>query len=45
MRHLRQKHRAEFAGADQCDTNGLSRRVAGLQEMMEVHGGRNPIDV
>ena len=38
MRHLRQKHRAEFSGADQRDTNRLAGGRAGLEEAEEVHG-------
>jgi hypothetical protein len=38
MRHLRQEHRAEFAGADQRCANRLSGRRARLQKAVEVHG-------
>ncbi len=38
VRHLRQKHRAEFAGADQRDTDRLAGGRAGLEEAEEVHG-------
>ena len=38
MRHLRQKHRAEFSGADQRDTDGLAGGHAGLEKAVEVHG-------
>jgi hypothetical protein len=42
VRHLRQKHRAKLAGADQCDANRLAGRKAGAEEAMKVHE-RNPI--
>src|SRR5689334_2425247 len=38
MRHLRQEHRAELAGADQRHAHRLAGGVAGLQEGEEVHG-------
>ena len=38
VRHLRQEHRAEFSGADQCDANRLAGRKAGVEEAMKVHG-------
>src|SRR5215212_9282583 len=41
VRHLRQKHRAEFSGADQRDADRLAGRKAGVEEAMKVHG-RNP---
>ena len=44
VRHLRQKHRAEFAGADQGDADGFSGRKAGVEQMMQVHGGADPIE-
>jgi hypothetical protein len=37
MRHLRQEHRAEFSGANQCDANRLAGRKAGVEEVMKVH--------
>jgi hypothetical protein len=37
MRHLRQKHRTEFAGADQDNTNWFARGMTGIEEMMKVH--------
>ena len=37
VRHLRQKHRAEFSGADQRDANRLAGRKAGVEEAMKVH--------
>ncbi len=37
VRHLRQKHRAELAGADQRDADGLAGGGAGLEEVGEVH--------
>ena len=39
VRHLRQKHRAEFAGADQRDANRFAGSAAGVEEVMKVHGG------
>ncbi len=39
VRHLRQEHRAELAGADQRDANRLAGREAGVEEVMKVHGG------
>ena len=39
MRHLRQKHRAEFAGADQRDAHRFAGGGARLQQVMEVHLG------
>ncbi|MFK4405158.1 hypothetical protein ABH991_002192 [Bradyrhizobium ottawaense] len=36
--HLREKHRAELARADQRDTNGLAGGSASLEEAEEVHG-------
>src|SRR6266567_1738488 len=39
MRHLRQKHRAELAGADQRDVNRFSGLAAGVEQTMKVHGG------
>src|SRR6476469_191618 len=38
MRHLRQKHRAEFSGADQRDLNRFPGRAAGVEQAMKVHG-------
>ncbi|MGY3652871.1 hypothetical protein ACVWW2_008162 [Bradyrhizobium sp. LM4.3] len=38
VRYLRQKHRAEFSGADQRDTDGLAGGSAGLEKAEEVHG-------
>ena len=38
MRHLRQEHRAEFAGADQRDADGFAGGMAGGEEAVEVHG-------
>src|SRR3982075_2640214 len=43
MRHLRKKHRAELAGADQRDADGFSGRAADVEQMREVHGGGDPI--
>jgi hypothetical protein len=37
MRHLRQEHRAELAGADQGDADGLAGGVALGEQVMEVH--------
>ena len=39
MRHLREEHRAEFAGADQRDANRLSGGEAGIEQTMKVHEG------
>ena len=44
VRHLRQKHRAELAGADQGDADGFSGRKAGVEQMMQVHGSVDPIE-
>jgi hypothetical protein len=44
MRYLRQKHRAEFAGADQGDADGLSSGKTGVEQMMKIHGGLDPIE-
>ena len=41
MRHLREKHRTEFSGADQGDAHGFSRRAAGLQKVVKVHGEKS----
>ena len=41
MRHLRQEHRAELAGADQRDTDRLAGGAAGVEEMMEIHVKRS----
>ena len=41
VRHLRQKHRAELAGADQRDANRFAGRAAGVEEMGEVHGEKS----
>ena len=38
VRHLRQEHRAELAGADQRDADGFAGGVAGGEEAVEVHG-------
>ena len=38
VRHLRQEHRAEFAGADQRDAHGFAGSVACDEEGGEVHG-------
>jgi hypothetical protein len=38
VRHLRQKHRAEFTGANKRDTDRLAGGGAGLEETEEVHG-------
>src|SRR5882724_52440 len=38
MRHLRQEHRAELAGADQRDADRLAGGVAGGEEAIKVHG-------
>jgi len=43
MRHLRQKHRTEFSGADQRDVNRFSGRAAGVEQTMKVHGRGDPI--
>jgi len=37
MRHLREKHRAELAGADQGHADGFSRRVALFEKVMQIH--------
>jgi hypothetical protein len=34
MRHLRQEHGAEFAGADQCDPDRFAGCMAGVKQMM-----------
>ena len=34
VRHLRQEHRAEFAGADQRDADGFAGGAAGVEEVM-----------
>ncbi len=39
MRHLRQEHRTEFAGADQRDADRLAGGAARIEQMMKVHGG------
>src|SRR5258708_37351953 len=41
MRHLRQEHRAELAGADQRDTDRLAGGAAGVEGMMEIHVKRS----
>ena len=38
VRHLRQEHRTEFAGADQCDANRFAGCRTRPEEVMEVHG-------
>ena len=38
VRHLGEEHRAELAGADQRDPNRFAGRVAGVEEVGEVHG-------
>jgi hypothetical protein len=38
VRHLRQEHRAEFAGADQRDADRFAGFAAGVEEVGEVHG-------
>ena len=42
VRHLGEEHRAELAGADQRDANRFAGRVAGVEEVGEVHG-RYPV--
>ena len=37
VRHLRQEHRAEFAGADQRDAHRFAGGAAGIEEVGEVH--------
>ena len=43
VRHLSKEHRAELAGADQRDADRFAGGAAGVEEMMEVHGGVDPI--
>jgi hypothetical protein len=38
MRHLRQEHRAELAGADQRDADRLAGLMAGVEKAKKVHG-------
>jgi hypothetical protein len=38
VRHLREKHRAEFSGADETDTNGFAGGGASSELGLEVHG-------
>jgi hypothetical protein len=45
MRHLRQEHRAEFAGADQRDADWFSGSAAGVEEAMKIHGGSDRISL
>ena len=45
VRHLRQEHRAEFAGADQRDANRLAGRVAGVEEAMRGSWENDPIEL
>ena len=40
VRHLRQEHRAELAGADQRHADRLTGRAAGVEQTMKVHGSR-----
>jgi len=37
-RHLRQEHRAEFAGTDEPDTNGLVGGDARGEHGLQIHG-------